>query len=62
MGLHGLLQGYLYFTSLTYSVATYRAETWTLTVTEENALRMFERKIIRKIYGQVMENMEDKIQ
>jgi hypothetical protein len=37
-------------------VVTCGTETWTLTVTEENILRMFERKIIRKIYGAVMEN------
>jgi hypothetical protein len=37
-------------------VATYRSETWTLTVVEEIALRMFERKIIRRMCGPVMEN------
>ena len=33
-------------------IVTYGAETWTLTVTEENALRRFE----RKIYGPVIDN------
>jgi hypothetical protein len=32
-------------------IATYGAETWTLTVTEENAMRMSERKIIRTSDG-----------
>jgi hypothetical protein len=37
-------------------VVTYGSETWTLPTAEENALRIFERKILRKMYRPVMEN------
>jgi hypothetical protein len=37
-------------------IVTYGAETWTLTDIEENAVRRFERKVLRKIYGPVMDN------
>jgi hypothetical protein len=33
----------------------YRFETRTLTKSDENSLRIFERKILRKIYGPVQE-------
>jgi hypothetical protein len=34
-------------------VVTYSSETWTLTAKEENNLRIFERQILRKIFGPV---------
>ena len=40
----------------TYKTLTYVAETWMLTVAEENALRRFERKVLWKVYGPVMDN------
>jgi hypothetical protein len=44
------------YKTLITPVVTYGAETWTLTVTEEYALRRFERKVLRKIFGPVMDN------
>jgi len=35
---------------------TYGSESWTLTMEEERALAVFERKILQKIYGPVKEN------
>ncbi|EFN60254.1 hypothetical protein EAG_03219, partial [Camponotus floridanus] len=34
-------------------VLCYNAETWTLSATDENNLRVFERKILRRIFGPV---------
>jgi hypothetical protein len=36
-------------------VVTYGSESWTLTMEEERALAVFERKILWKIYGPVKE-------
>jgi hypothetical protein len=36
-------------------VVTYGSESWTLTIEEERVLAVFERKILRKIYGPVKE-------
>lgn len=37
-------------------VVTYGSETWTLTQKDQESLRRFERKIVRRIYGAVQEN------
>ena len=37
-------------------IRPYAAETWTLTVAEENALTRFELKVLRKVCGPVMDN------
>ena len=44
------------YRTLISPVVTYGSETWTLTMEEERALALFERKILRKIYGPVKEN------
>jgi hypothetical protein len=38
------------------TVFTYGSETWTLSKNSENALSIFERKILRRIYGPVQDN------
>ena len=43
------------YKTLIRPIVTYGAETWTLTLTEENALRWFETKLLQKIYGPVMD-------
>jgi hypothetical protein len=44
------------YRTLVRPVVTYVSESWTLTVEEKRALAVFERKILRKLYGPVKEN------
>jgi hypothetical protein len=44
------------YRSVVKPVVTYGSETWTLTVADEELLRRWERKILRKIYGAVNDN------
>jgi hypothetical protein len=43
------------YRTLVCPVITYGSEAWTLTTEEERALAVYERKILRKIYGPVKE-------
>jgi hypothetical protein len=44
------------YRTLVRPVVTYVSESWTLTMEEGRALAVFEREILRKIYGLVKEN------
>ena len=44
------------YRTLVRPVVTYGSESWTLTVEEERGLAVFERKILRTIYGPAKEN------
>ena len=44
------------YRTLVRPVVTYGSESWTLIMEEERALAVFERKILRKIYGPLKEN------
>jgi hypothetical protein len=49
------------YKTLIRTVLTYGSKTWTLSKNSENALRTFERKILRRIYGPVQDNSQRRI-
>jgi hypothetical protein len=44
------------YKTLVRPLVTYHSETWTLTKEGEGRLRLFQRKVLRKIYGPILEN------
>jgi hypothetical protein len=46
----------LHFLFLIRTVLSYGSENWTLSKNSENALSIFERKILRRMYGPVQDN------
>jgi hypothetical protein len=44
--------------SLIRPVVIYGCEAWTLTTRDEQQLRIFKRKILRKIFGPIQERMD----
>jgi hypothetical protein len=49
------------YKTLIKPVVTYGCESWTMKKEDENILRRFERKIIRRIYGPVRQGREWRI-
>jgi hypothetical protein len=49
------------YKTLVRPVVTYGCESWTMKKEDENILRRFERKIIRRIYGPVEQGREWRI-
>jgi hypothetical protein len=56
MGLHGLLQGKVYPPFL-LPVVLYGCETWSVTLSEEDRLRVFENRVLRRIFGPKRDEM-----
>jgi hypothetical protein len=44
------------YKSIIRHIITYGCETWAMTVTEQNRLLVFERRVLRKIYGPTLDN------
>jgi len=44
------------YKSIIRPTVTYSCETWAMTVTEQNRLLIFERRVLRKIYGPTQDN------
>jgi hypothetical protein len=44
------------YKSVTPPIVTYGCETWAITVTDQNRLLVFERRVLRKIYGPTQDN------
>jgi len=44
------------YKSIIRPIVTYGCETWAMTVTEQNRLLIFERRVLRKIYGLTQHN------
>jgi len=47
---------YKIYKSIVRPTVTYGCETWAMTVTEQNRLLVFEKRVLRKMYGPTLDN------